>query len=273
MVVLFGAFLLWALIAYHTDETGNTTQSQPTLIDPRVEAFVRQRPRCPNAEYSYAWICGSIVRMPGPHYSQVCTTKEEPFFAGSLSLPDQRPFYSMAIRLSYGLPLEPLVPCSENRPNSTHHCASITLYPQTTTEFGVFREQPPYPLPADFPKYPFESKGHTLAPNYFADFDGSPVALFYTRWIGKKRGAAPDQCLLLTRIDWLNIGVELDLPCEKMGQWRSELGRTIEAIEGGIVLSDSSAACDIPPDGTIFLINRYNQSTLKGLAKWLELYR
>ena len=271
-IVALGFFLIAAVLAFRSNDRDHEANSLPTVNDPRVAAMV-QRPRCPDAEYTYTWICGSVLRMPGPSVSRVCTSEEEPLFAGTLSLPGQSFFFGSSLQLTYALPLGPLVPCSESWPESTHVCTSVVLFPMTTNVFGIFDELPPDPLPTDFPSRPFESTGHKLEPDYFAEFYGNPVALYYTRWIGEKPGAAPDKCLLETRINSLDIGIELSLPCAEMDRWRGELGRMIESIEGGILSSDRSATCGMPPVGSVIPLNKYYRPALESMSLWLDIYR
>lgn len=268
-----GIFLLAAVLAVEDNEETAEIQSSLPVTDPRIDEMVERRPRCPDAENTYAWICGSLLKMSGSSSANVCTSEIAPIFSGSLSLPGQEPFFKKALGLNYALPLEPLVPCSENWPEKTHSCAQVVLFPMNTSVFGVFDQVPPDPLPEDFPKPPFESKGHTLEPDYFADFDGNPVALNYTRWIGKKPGAAPDNCSLTTRISSLDIGLELSLPCAEMGRWRDELRALVKTIKGGILSSNPSATCNIPPVGAIIRLNKYNQPALESMSQWLDVYR
>lgn len=268
-----GVLLLTAVLAFRSSEITSGAKAGFTPFDPRVEAMVQPYSKCPDANETYTWICGSVLKMPGLTPAKTCTSKEEPLFTGTLSLPGQDFFYGETLLLNYALPLAPLVPCAESWPESSHSCARILLFPKKNNVLGRFNEAPPDPLPRDFPSPPFDSSGHTLEPNFFAEFDDMPVALNYTRWIGKKPGAAPDVCRLETRISALDVGIELSLPCAKMGRWRDELGSLVTAIEAGILSSDRSATCENPPAETVFLLNKYHPIEIESMSEWLDLNR
>ena len=225
-------------------------------IDPRVQRYIDRKKRCPNADESVGWICGNIVRFPGAHFSEVCTTQETPFFSGILALPNQPSFLGQSFVQKFQLPLQPLVPCDVGWPEETHQCAELMLSPAEELSFGYFGEVPPDPLANDFLPPPYGSK-HTLAPDAFAELDGRPVALFYTEWIGKKPGAAPDQCTLhVKKLNW-RMSISLSLPCAEMKDWKMHMRTAISAVEDGTVARDPLASCDVPPEEVVLLVTSY----------------
>ncbi len=240
-------------------------------IDPRVQRYIERNKRCPNANQSFGWICGNIVSFPGAHFSEVCTSPEMPFFSGSLSLPDQPSFLGHSFGQKFQLPLDPLVPCDVGWPEETHECAGIGLSPAEELSFGYFGEVPPNPLANDFLPPPYGSK-HTLAPDAFAELDGLPVALFYTEWIGKKPGAAPDQCTLqVKRMEW-RMSISPSLPCAEMDDWKMHLRNAISIVEEGTVSRGSVASCNVPPEEVVLLINKFSSRAMDQFPKWLDLH-
>lgn len=135
--------------------------------DRLVQNFIERKARCPNAEESYGWICGKTVQMPGNHFSEVCTSKSEPFFSGSLSLKGHSEhFLGHSFLLTYELPLEPLTPCKEQEnPSNPKNCAAITLLPRPDTVYGRFSESPP----GRPPRRPAKPSVRTCGPYTSAD--------------------------------------------------------------------------------------------------------
>lgn len=210
------------------------------------------------------------MRFPGAHISEVCTTQEVPFFSGSLALPNQPSFLVQSFGQKFQLPLDPLVPCDVGWPEETHECAGIGLNPAEELSFGYFSEVPPDPLANDFLPPPYKLK-HTQAPDAFAELDGRPVALFYTEWIGKKPGAAPDQCTLqIKRMDW-RMSISLSLPCAEMKDWKTHLRTAISVVEEGTVSRDPKASCNVPPEDVVLLVNKFSSGAMEQLPKWLDL--
>jgi hypothetical protein len=243
-------------------------------VDPRVEAYIERKRRCPDAAESFGWICGATVRLPGSHISQVCTSLEEPFFSGSLSMPSKPAFLSQALGLQYKLPLEPLLPCTDDADwANPSTCATITAFPLPELVFGAFRTAPPDPLPEFLPGPPFSDKAaRSHEPDAFAKLNGTPVAFDYTRWIGGGPGPQ-DQCNLTTQIDGTGIGISLTIPCAQMTDWKTHLGTAVSQVKQRIVRHDKTAACDALPEGGVILISPWQRSTIDGLKHWLDLNR
>jgi hypothetical protein len=139
--------------------------------------------------------------------------------------------------------------------------------------FGVFQESPPDPLPDDLPDPPFSDVGHTLEPEAFSNLEGTPVAFFYTRWIGKKPGAPQDKCQLTTQIGGTDIGISLTLPCVQMTDWKTHLSTATSQVKQRIVREDKTASCDALPDGGVILISPWEGEKIDDLKHWLDLNR
>lgn len=243
-------------------------------VDPRVEAYIERNRRCPDASDSYGWICGAIVRMPGNHITQACTSLDEPFFSGSLSIPSKSDFLGQILILQYKIPLELLLPCTDDPSwNNPSTCATVSVFPLQEPVFGVFRDSPPEQLPDDLPDPTFSNGGHTLEPDAFSNLDGAPVTFFYTRWIGKKPGEPQDQCKLTTLIAGADIGISLTLPCVQMTDWRTHLRMAISHVKKRIVREDKTASFDALPDAGVILISPWQSETIDDLSHWLDLNR
>lgn len=240
--------------------------------DELVQSYIDRKERCPNADESYGWICGQTVQMPGNHSSEVCTSKDEPFFVGSLSLPGQSAnFLSQSLTLTYELPLDLLTPCKAwENPANPSNCAAISLYPSTAPLYGRFNERPPESLPEDLPSRPFVHVGHTSEPTAFSILNNEAVAFFYVQWIGKKPNSQPDACTLQTRLPERDIGLSLTLPCDDIDDWKRHLQTAVDAVDSRILRETDGATCDSLPEGAVLLIEEFQSSKIDGLKKWLQ---
>lgn len=263
-----------SMVYCETAASENSEQLSDQAIDQQVEDYLERMKWCPNATESFGWICGATVQLPGPHFSRVCTSKDEPFFSGSISLPEERGVIGHGFSLLFEMPLEPLLPCkAEESFLNPSTCASISVVPSTEAAYGVFGEKPPTNLPAELPNPPFKHRWHTHEPTAFSELDGEPVAFFYTSWLAIKSDRPPDACRLKTRIDDKRIGIGLTIPCSNMDEWRSHLRAAVKAVIQGIVHEDENASCKVLPPNAVILISRSQSWKIERLKKWLKLHR
>lgn len=252
-------------------------QRDELLSDPIVSDLVsRGNAKCPDADTSFVWSCGVLLEFDGVSVNRHCSTRDQPRYAGSLSpiRPDDEAL-SWSWAAEYHLSPEGLQNCGVSGEAQKRNCFTLQLLGPPRSEWGYPPESPPSflsPQPI-VPDYPNIEPRHTLSVDSWVNFEGMPVAFFFSQWIPSRLAekTQPDRCILSTNHPSLPLNLNLGIPCDKLADWRVTLRGALQGIEDAVRHRDVDAICGEPPLDVRLGVNPYNSDRVKQIRDWLRV--
>ncbi|MAQ84026.1 MAG: hypothetical protein CMH12_12420 [Maritimibacter sp.] len=261
--------LAWALNAHRIAKLREAqTEARAALMSDPVVAGLLERgnARCPQAEEAFVWACGVVLRFDAPVPGGLCSSPDQPRFAGRLDLGDGGPPEDMVWYGRYRLPLTGLLPCQGSE------CGDVTVIGAAREDAGFGQRQIPTEIGPN-PVWPdFEDRGTygTWQDGAWGVHDGGPVFFHFGQGrLGGLEGYGPPISMTSFHPS-LPLLVSLTLPFGQKDGWRQHMSHLFDELEQRVVRREIADTCVPDASAVRFTLNPYRQDWLRRIKVWAE---